>query len=151
MLTAACGPDALVVVGTFDAGTRDGGEDERLDAGPPAADGAAFSPACPAQFAARTLRNALCVCDGVRLATGGLLTDAFDSRAGPYTSSTAQAAAGDVGIVGALSATTNVFSDAITIGGTLTVDGALGPDALPALSIGRDLRVGGPFAYANSV
>ncbi|HVZ33236.1 MAG TPA: hypothetical protein VG963_12470, partial [Polyangiaceae bacterium] len=124
-----------------------------------ASDGSAGSPSldpCLDRQAARTFRRALCTCGDVTVATGGLVTDAFDSTLGMYRSETAQSSDSDVGVNGSLGATA-VFTDVIAIGGDLIVGSSLGTafdrtwTDLPVLQIHGDLWIGGTLSYTNSV
>lgn len=101
---------------------------------------------CLGSLAAQTFRHALCACDTLDLSFWGLTTDAYDSAAGPYAASRALARASHVGVNGKLTGT-----NPIVVGGSLVVADALGPDALPALLIQGDLRVGGPFTFSQPV
>jgi hypothetical protein len=134
----------------------DAADDPSGDAGAQAHDGGATLDRCLDRYAAKLFRRALCTCGDLIVATGGLTTDAFDSRTGPYATETAQNIGSDVAINGSLGATA-VFNDAIAIGGDLTVAGAIGTvfvpglTVLPALQIRGDLSIGGPLSYMNSV
>jgi hypothetical protein len=101
---------------------------------------------CLGALAAQTFRHALCACNSLELPFGGLMTDAYDSSRGSYTASRVLDSLSHVGVNAKLSA-----ADRITVGGSLVVADALGPSALPVLDVRGDLRVGGPFAYTNSV
>lgn len=101
---------------------------------------------CLGALASQTFQHALCACSSLEVPFGGLITDAYDSAGGSYSVGRVLAGVSHVGVNAKLGG-----ADRITIGGSLVVADALGPNELPALDVRGDLRVGGPFTFTNGV
>jgi hypothetical protein len=96
---------------------------------------------CSGELAESLFRHAVCGCDS--LAFGGdLVTDGFDSRVAPY-------APGGVG--GHVAANLGLdASQAMDIGGDVTVAGAEGIEAGTIFEVAGDLASGGPLGRSSS-
>ena len=97
---------------------------------------------CTGTVAVRTFPQALCTCEGYATSTS-LVTDSFDSAAGPYTPG---GASGDVAIDGAVQSNARV-----DIGGALVIAGAAGATLHADLRVARDLAVAGPLGTGVDV
>ncbi len=91
---------------------------------------------CTGTVAVRTFVRALCTCEGY-VASTPLVTDSYDSAAGPYAPG---GTSGDVGVDGELQT-----SARLDLGGSLAVAGAAGAALLAELHVVHDLAVGGPL------
>lgn len=100
------------------------------------APGGSVNDICAGTVAVRTFPQALCTCEGYATSTA-LVTDSFDSAAGPYVPG---GASGDVAINGELRS--NAVLD---IHGALIAAGAAGAALLADLHVARDLALGGPL------
>jgi hypothetical protein len=97
---------------------------------------------CTGSIAVRAFPRALCVCED-HAASTALVTDSFDSAAGPYAPG---GSSGDVGIDGALR--TNAM---VSVGGSLAVAGAAGAALQADLHVAHDLATGGPLGTGVTV
>ena len=97
---------------------------------------------CVGEVAIRTFRHALCTCEDYVTSTR-LDTDSFDSAIGPYTPGGTEA---PVGIDGSLQT-----SDALAIGGDLTVSGVAGASLGADLGVAGDAAIGGDLGTAVDV
>lgn len=97
---------------------------------------------CTGTIAVRTFVRALCTCDAY-VASTPLVTDSYDSAAGPYMPG---GTTGDVGIDDLVQA-----SAQLQIGGAFVVAGAAGAALLADLHVARDLAIGGHLGSGVAV
>jgi len=116
--------------------------------GPPVVvgDGPRGRSLCGGSVAERTFRYALCSCTSIAFSTP-VRTDSFDSRMGPYS-----APGGRGGAVGSNGDVQ--LSSPMVFGGSLWAAGAAGvqaPGAGTPVTVGGELRSGGPFTSMSSL
>ena len=97
---------------------------------------------CTGTVAVRTFVRALCTCEAY-VASTPLITDSYDSAAGPYMPG---GTTGDVGIDALIQA-----SAQLQIGGSLAVAGAAGAALLADLHVAHDLAIGGHLGSGVAV
>jgi len=97
---------------------------------------------CTGTIAVRTFVRALCTCEAY-VASTPLVTDSYDSAAGPYMPG---GTTGDVGIDDLLQA-----SAQLQIGGAFVIAGAAGAALLADLHVAHDLAVGGHLGSGIAV
>jgi hypothetical protein len=97
---------------------------------------------CAGEVAQTTFRYALCTCETLALSSS-LVTDAFDSRQGPYT--TGQGGA-SVGVNAGLGA-----NGSVGVAGALTVSGGVMLGPMSGLVVRGDLSAGGAVASNSPV
>lgn len=129
------------VVATFDAVGANTGAAGFCDGGGPiieVGDGR-----CAGDLARRVFRFAVCTCDGL-VASAGVTTDAFDSRAGQYTSGSG----GALGVNGRLD-----LSQPTSIGGALVIGDGTGMNAGAGapLGVAQNLASAGPVVSEAQV
>ena len=130
------------VVARFAPGTLDGG-DFCAQSGPPILVGDGMRRECPGTVAQRTFGFGLCVCEDFTSSTA-LATDAYDSRAGPYTRGTV---GGSIGSNGPF-----VTNAAANVGGSLFVADPGGIQIGPStLDVSGRLLAGGPLRAGGAV
>lgn len=146
------------LVGDADGPPRDGGS---VDAGRPAPDAggpedfcagggpvvAVGDGRCAGDVAERAFRFAVCACEGL-VTSGGLDTDSFDSRDGPYRARPGSTGGGAVGINGRID-----LNAASRVDGTLWGGDATGLNAGRAgdLTVERNLFCAGPVVSETSI
>lgn len=140
--------------GGADVGTLDASADAGLDAGPGADGGFCEGQGpvvlvgdqgrtlCSGRLAESTFRYALCSCEGY-VGNHRLVTDAFDSREGPFTSAEV---GGSVGINGRLATAGDT-----ELGGTLRAGDAVQVSGPARLAVAADLFVQGDLRADGTV
>jgi len=155
LLLAACtnvdvvavGGDAAAPVADAGDGPADAG-DACDGVGPPVVvgDGPGGRALCGGSVAERAFRYALCSCASIAFSTP-VRTDSFDSRMGPYSPPGGRG--GAVGSNGDVQ-----LSSPMEFGGSLWAAGPGGvraPGADTPITVGGELRSGGPFASVSSL